>query len=76
MTTDRTIQRNYIQNWRFLVAEYELVKAGKCKASSAAGKDLANLRAVIERISRNEPLEPRHWTHRQSAGWPGFGNVT
>ena len=26
---DRTIQRNYIQKRRFLVAEYELVKAGK-----------------------------------------------
>ena len=26
---DRTIERNYIQKWRFLVREYELVKA-KC----------------------------------------------
>ena len=26
---DRTIERNYTQKWRFLVAEYELVKAGK-----------------------------------------------
>ena len=24
---DRTIQRNYIQKWCFLVAEYEIVKA-------------------------------------------------
>ena len=26
---DRTVERNYIQKWRFLVREYELVKA-KC----------------------------------------------
>jgi hypothetical protein len=25
---DRTIERNYIQKWRFLIAEYEEVKAG------------------------------------------------
>ena len=24
---DRTVERNYIQKWRFLVREYELVKA-------------------------------------------------
>ena len=26
---DRTIERNYTQKWRFLIAEYELVKAEK-----------------------------------------------
>ena len=26
---DRTVERNYIQKWRFLVREYELVKAKK-----------------------------------------------
>ena len=26
---DRTIERNYIQKWRFLVREYEQVKAKK-----------------------------------------------
>ena len=26
---DRTIERNYTQKWRFLIAEYELVKAKK-----------------------------------------------
>lgn len=26
---DRTIERNYIQKWRFLIPEYELVKAGR-----------------------------------------------
>jgi transposase InsO family protein len=25
---DRTIERNYLQKWRFMIAEYELVKAG------------------------------------------------
>jgi|GEM_PF-3037084 hypothetical protein len=25
----RTIERNYIQKWRFLIAEYEEVKAGR-----------------------------------------------
>jgi len=28
-TFDRTIERNYIQKWRFLIAEYEEVKAGR-----------------------------------------------
>ena len=28
-STDRTVERNYIQKWRFLVQEYELVKAKK-----------------------------------------------
>jgi hypothetical protein len=26
---DRTIERNYIQKWRFLIPEYEAVKAGR-----------------------------------------------
>jgi transposase InsO family protein len=26
---DKTIERNYIQKWRFLIAEYEMVKAGR-----------------------------------------------
>jgi hypothetical protein len=26
---DRTIERNYIQKWRFLIAEYETVKQGR-----------------------------------------------
>jgi hypothetical protein len=26
---DRTIERNYLQKWRFLIAEYEAVKAGQ-----------------------------------------------
>src|ERR1700722_17088075 len=26
---DRTIERNYVQKWRFLIAEYEEVKAGR-----------------------------------------------
>ena len=29
---DRTIERNYVQKWRFLIAEYEMVKAG-CSSS-------------------------------------------
>ena len=28
-TKDKTIERNYIQKWRFLVREYQLVKEGK-----------------------------------------------
>ena len=27
-TQDQTLERNYIQKWRFLIKEYELVKAG------------------------------------------------
>jgi hypothetical protein len=26
---DRTIERNYVQKWRFLITEYEAVKAGR-----------------------------------------------
>jgi len=26
---DRTIERNYFQKWRFLIPEYEVVKAGR-----------------------------------------------
>ena len=26
---DKTIERNYVQKWRFLIAEYQLVKAKK-----------------------------------------------
>jgi hypothetical protein len=26
---DRTIERNYLQKWRFLISEYEAVKAGR-----------------------------------------------
>ena len=26
---DRTIERNYLQKWRFLIPEYEAVKAGR-----------------------------------------------
>lgn len=29
---DRTIERNYLQKWRFLIAEYEEVKAGRSAA--------------------------------------------
>jgi transposase InsO family protein len=29
---DRTIERNYVQKWRFLIAEYEAVKAGRSLA--------------------------------------------
>ena len=31
---DRTIERNYIQKWRFLVREYELVKASAIPSSA------------------------------------------
>jgi hypothetical protein len=29
---DRTIERNYLQKWRFLIPEYEAVKAGRSEA--------------------------------------------
>ena len=35
------------------------------------GKDLAKLRSVVERISRNEPLDPRHRPHRWAGGMAG-----
>src|SRR6201991_4686603 len=34
---DRTIERNYIQKWRFLIPEYEAVKAGRSPAFRRAG---------------------------------------
>jgi len=34
---DRTIERNYIQKWRFLIAEYEEVKSGRSKTFARVG---------------------------------------
>ena len=34
---DRTIQRNYLQKWRFLIPEYEAVKAGRSEAFRRVG---------------------------------------
>ena len=34
---DRTIERNYLQKWRFLIPEYEAVKAGRSAAFKTVG---------------------------------------
>lgn len=34
---DRTIERNYVQKWRFLIREYEEVKAGRSTAFGSVG---------------------------------------
>jgi transposase InsO family protein len=34
---DRTIERNYVQKWRFLIPEYEAVKAGRSSAFKRVG---------------------------------------
>src|ERR1044071_6133508 len=34
---DRTIERNYLQKWRFLIPEYEAVKAGRSRAFATVG---------------------------------------
>jgi len=34
---DRTIERNYLQKWRFLIAEYEAVKEGRSKQFNRVG---------------------------------------
>ena len=34
---DRTIERNYLQKWRFLIPEYEAVKAGRSAAFRRVG---------------------------------------
>jgi transposase InsO family protein len=34
---DRTIERNYVQKWRFLIAEYEVVKAGRSETFRSVG---------------------------------------
>ncbi|MGT2499864.1 hypothetical protein ACVOMS_01445 [Bradyrhizobium guangxiense] len=36
-TFDRTIERNYVTKWRFLIAEYEEVKAGRSPAFRRVG---------------------------------------
>jgi hypothetical protein len=38
---DRTIERNYVQKWRFLIAEYEVVKAGRSAAFSRVRRGLS-----------------------------------
>jgi hypothetical protein len=35
---DRTIERNYVQKWRFLIAEYEEVKAGHSQKFARVGE--------------------------------------
>ena len=35
---DRTIERNYLQKWRFLIPEYEAVKAGRSTAFKRVGE--------------------------------------
>ena len=35
---DRTIERNYLQKWRFLIPEYEAVKAGRSAAFRTVGE--------------------------------------
>jgi transposase InsO family protein len=35
---DRTIERNYLQKWRFLIPEYEAVKAGRSAAFKRVGE--------------------------------------
>src|ERR1700733_4285631 len=34
---DRTIERNYLQKWRFLISEYEAVKAGQSQQFKRVG---------------------------------------
>lgn len=34
---DRTLERNYVQKWRFLIPEYEAVKAGRSAAFRSVG---------------------------------------
>ena len=34
---DRTIERNYVQKWRFLIPEYEIVKAGRHEHFKSVG---------------------------------------
>jgi len=33
---DRTIERNYLRKWRFLIPEYQVVKAGRSEILVAA----------------------------------------
>jgi transposase len=37
LISDRTIERNYLQKWRFLIPEYEAVKAGRSDAFRRVG---------------------------------------
>jgi transposase InsO family protein len=37
-SSDRTIERNYVQKWRFLIKEYEEVKAGRSEQFARVGE--------------------------------------
>lgn len=76
---DRTIERNYVQKWRFLIAEYELVKAGRSKAFASVGAFYAHHGTCSQtfrkyynrylRSGRDEDLLPRRrgpkWRERR-----------
>ena len=54
---DRTIERNYLQKWGFLIPEYEAVKAGRSEAFRRVGilpssRDLlADLPEILQPLS-------------------------
>ena len=42
------------------------------KKATKRGKDLGKLWNVVDRLSRGEPLSPRHRPHRLSGEWDRF----
>ena len=55
---DRTIERNYLQKWRFLIPEYEAVKASRSEAFERVG-----MAVVVEVI----------WAEREPESFCGRG---
>ncbi len=76
---DRTIERNYLQKWRFLIPEYEAVKAGRSTCSSGLGistgtteparRRSASITTAICRAGTRRDLLPRRrgpkWRERR-----------
>ena len=61
---DRTIERNYIQKWRFLIAEYEAVKEGRSTQFRRVGDFYRSCPlmwcnwAVAEPLASAHPMAP------------------
>ena len=73
---DRTVERNYIQKWRFLVREYELVQTARDNSISAThiqetggAPGVCPSRAPF--VREDAPSLPRSFSEgRPTSAWP------
>src|SRR5262249_32552650 len=73
---DRTIERNYLQKWRFLIPEYEAVKAGR-SILAEIGRDMSRFPSAGHLVAwaglcpgQNESAGKRRRTRlRKGAPW-------